>query len=353
MNVALTVADIASYLAVTGWARRPGTWRGASVWTREGDHEVLVPAADGMGDGESRIRGILRVLAETEGRGQDAISADIASPAADVQWYRTPDGGSGLAEARSVLEGAHEVLGAAARAVIEGPRPVFEGAHPKEVRDLLAGVGLSGPAGGPLTLRVPLEGEDPLGRRVLVLLQDAVLHARDAVATAGATGDLGAFDGVVAAGVSAELCAGLARFAGNGGGSSFETGFRWARSFPADLEPRAVAFEEGAGALLRRAGFRLRRLRFSGRASVTGAIGSLYDNGAQDRFRVQIVGEIEADGEAGARRSLWVRLPDGAAYDQAIAAHREGARVRAEGTLTAVSGRPELIAGHAGFRRIA
>ncbi|MGP3934699.1 hypothetical protein [Nonomuraea sp. KM88] len=50
MTRPLSVADISSYLAMTGWSRQPGEWRGAAVWVHEGDHEILVPGTDDLGD---------------------------------------------------------------------------------------------------------------------------------------------------------------------------------------------------------------------------------------------------------------------------------------------------------------
>ncbi len=378
MTVELSVTDITSYLAASGWVRQPGEWRGAASWVHEGDHEVLVPARDGMGDGERRIREILVLLAVVEGRSREAIATDIGSPMADVQWYRAvPDDAAGgsvsLVAALSALEGARDVLGAAARAVLAGPHVAFDGAIPREVRDLLARVRLApfGSADDVLTIRFPLADavpadladrvnpgmsepvEDPLARRVLLLLQDAVLHLRDAAGSVEGAGDLGVFDEIVTAGVSANLCAALARFAGPGPGQPFEVGFRWARALPAESPPRTVTFERGTGALLRRAARRLRRLQLAGPASVTGLIGTLYDDGSEDRFRVQVRGDVAMERGTGTRRTLWVRLPDSTSYDRAIAAHRDGRQVLARGALTTVNGRLELATGPGDFQQLA
>ncbi|GAB2861579.1 hypothetical protein GCM10022221_71640 [Actinocorallia aurea] len=335
--------DVTGYLAASGWVRteaRPG----ASVWVHKGDHEVLVPDDPALKDAARRLRELLSVLAAVEGRPRAAIAADIASPAADVQWYRTvPDGAheTGLTSALSALEGVHSVLAAGARTVLTGPRAAFDGPAPKAARELLARVTVARPSPDLLTVRIPLRVPDagPLGRRVGLLLHGAVTRLSEAAAA----GDLSALDGLVPSGVSADLCKALARFAGPDPGGPFETGFRWARSTPAPAPPATAVFGPGAGKLLRHGAFRLRRLRYTGAAEITGRITSLVDNGGQDRFRVHIQGEATgADGAA--RRALWVRLPDAPAYAQAMAAHRDGTPVRARGTLVTVNGRPELVA---------
>lgn len=359
MTIELSVADINSYLAETGWARQPGDWRGATIWVHEGDHEILVPSQDGFGDGPRRIREIIALLARLERRAGESIATDIASPTADVQWYRAPAAAMGeqlgLTTAVAALNSAQEVLSAAARAAFSGPRPVFDGTAPKEVRDLLARVqvGPIVPFDDSLTVRVPVKrdegGDSPLARRALLLLQRAVQLLLEATDAAGRTGDLRAFDEIVQNGVSANLCAALARFAGPGSGTEFEVGFRWARALPAATPPSTAVFEAEAGALLRRVAHRLRRLRQES-ASVTGLIGTLFDNGGQDRFRVQVHGDVTHE-EGRARGSLWVRLPDEPAYDLAVEAHRARRLVRADGTLRNVNGRLELTA--VSFTRLA
>ncbi|TDD18323.1 hypothetical protein E1294_24955 [Nonomuraea diastatica] len=60
MTRPLSVADISSYLAMTGWSRQPVIWRGAAVWVHEGDHEILVPGTDDLGDAPPPERGCAR-----------------------------------------------------------------------------------------------------------------------------------------------------------------------------------------------------------------------------------------------------------------------------------------------------
>lgn len=383
-----SVADISSYLAVAGWARQPDDWRGAAVWVHEGDHEILVPGTDDLGDGPRRVREILALLARIEDRSPEDVASDISAPMADVQWYRAPivprHGQFGLLDAVTALNSAQEALSAAARAALNGPRPVFDGGAPKAVRDLLARVWIGPivPSGDLLTVRIPLDrdrpgsdrdrpgsdregsgsdrdrpasdrdgfgsdrgrpGDLPLARRTLILLRRATVLLREATTEMRRNGgDISVFDDIVREGVSADLCVALARFAGSDPGTRFEVGFRWARALPSDVPASRVVFEPETGRLLRRVAHRLRRLHREN-ASVTGLIGTLFDNGGEDRFRVHVRGEV-AIGDGEPRSSIWVRLPNEAAYDLAVEAHRNRTPVRAHGTLMEVHGRLELTA---------
>ncbi|MGW0808194.1 hypothetical protein [Nonomuraea sp. NPDC002799] len=348
----VSVSDVSSYLAATGWVCQPEGWRGAAVWVHDGDHEILVPGADDLADGPRRLREIFSLLARVEGRSAEDIASDISSPMADVQWYSAPivpmNGQFGLVDAVTALNSAQAVLSAAARAALSGPRPVFDGTAPKAVRDLLTRVWIGPivPSADLLTVRIPLDNvnssEPPLARRTLTLLQRATLLLSEASVEVHRTGDIRVFDGMVRDGVSADLCVALARFAGPDPGTRFEVGFRSARALPSEVPEQTVVFEPESGTLLRRVAHRLRRLHRES-ASVTGLIGTLFDNGGEDRFRIHVRGQVSiGDGEP--RGSIWVRLSDEAAYDVAVDAHRNGILVRAVGTLMAVNGRRELIA---------
>lgn len=344
MNGQLSVADISTYLEHTGWRRHPESWRGAAVWTHQDTYDVLVPARDGMGDGELRVTEIVGTLAAVEQRPPDEIAHDIGSPLADQHWYRTFTGGlpSGFTTLRAglkALRGMVTVFSSAARAVVDGPHRAFTGKPSAEVGALVDRVELAPtrPGSYVFPVRVPL-GENPdLARRVSLQLLDATVAVRDAAAS----GDVTAFDGTVTAGVSAELCDGMQALAGPTG--RFEIGFRWARGLPSDLPGSTVTFPAGTAEIIASAANRLRHHGPSGEVIVTGAVESLHDQpNRADRWRIRVRGEVA--GVRGNRRVLWVRLPDRDAYHAAIAAHQAQQRVRASGVLSESGQRAELIA---------
>ncbi|WP_413756226.1 hypothetical protein [Streptomyces sp. MMBL 11-3] len=356
MTIPLKVDDIASYLADTGWERDPQGWRGASVWQHPGDYEVLVPARDGMGDSDRRVREILRCLCALEDRPAGDIALEIARPQLDKQSFRTfptghdPGYTSLLLGTQTVL-GVRNVLTAAARTVVQGPHFAFSGRPPGVVGDLLRAAELGPSRAGSYvveirvaadaTARTP-SGEQVTGRAVLVQMLEAVSVARAAVAADAP----GAFDETVTAGVSADLCKALSELSGSDRGEPFEIGFRWARSRPLDVPSHVVAFPETSGSLLHAAYLRLRDLKATGAATVSGVVEGLHDDpSGNDRWRIRVRGELSTEHAEPVRRAVWVRLPDQASYDRAITAHRERRVITVMGELSSVTGRVELVPG--------
>jgi hypothetical protein len=354
MTVPLTVDDIASYLAEMGWERDPRGWHGASVWQHQGDYEVLVPARDGMGDGERRVREILRCLSAVEERPAGDIALEIARPQMDKQFFRTFPAGhdpgytSLFLGARTLL-GIRDILGVATRTVVQGPHFAFAGRPPGAVGDLLRAAELGPSRAGShivevrvaagASARVP-GGEEVVGRAIVVQLLEAVSAAKAAVMA----DDPAAFDETVMAGVSADLCKALGALSGLDRNGPFDITFRWARSQPLDAPLHVVAFPETSGSLLLAAAERLRGLNASGVATVSGVVEGLYDDAAgNDRWRIKVRGELRTEQAEHARRAVWVRLPDQASYDRAIAVHRERRVITLTGELSSRTGRVELV----------
>ena len=356
MTIPLKVDDIASYLADTGWERDPQGWRGASVWQHPGDYEVLVPARDGMGDNDRRLREILRCLCAVEDRPMGDIALEIARPQLDKQSFRTfptghdPGYTSLLLGTQTVL-GVRNLLTAAARTVVQGPHFAFAGRQPGVVGDLLRAAELGPSRAGSYiveirvaadaTARTP-SGEQVTGRAVLVQMLEAVSAAQAAVAADAPA----AFDETVTAGVSADLCKALSELSGFDRSEPFEIGFRWARSQPLDVPSRVVAFPETSGSLLHAASLRLRGLNATGAATLSGVVEGLHDDSSgNDRWRIKLRGELRTEHAELVRRAVWVRLPDQASYDRAITAHRERQVITVMGELSSMTGRVELVPG--------
>lgn len=355
MTLPLKVADIVSYLAVTGWTRDPRGWRGASYWQHPGQYEVLVPAQDGMGDGERRVREILRCLSAVEDRPVDDIALEISRPLSDKQFFRTfpVDHDSGyipLISGVQVMQGVRNLLGTAARTVLQGPHFAFAGRQPAAVGTILRTAELGPSRAGSYVVEVRLaadvsapvpNGQDLTGRAVLTQMLEAVAAARTAVLA----GTKEAFDETVTAGVSADLCKALSDLSG-ADGTEFEITFRWARAQPLEARAHVFAFPELAGSLLQEAARRLRVLNASGPATVTGVVEGLYDDAAgDDRWRIKVRGELRTEQVERPRRAVWVRLADQVAYDRAITAHRERSVITVFGELSSTTGRVELVPG--------
>lgn len=354
MTIPLKVDDIASYLAGTGWARDPRGWRGASIWQHPDDYEVLVPAQDGMGDGDRRVREILRCLSAVEDRPMDDIALEISRPQLDRQFFRTFPAGhdsgyislfSGLQAVQSI----RNILGTAVRTVLQGPHFAFMGRAPGAVGDVLRAAELGPSRAGSYVVEVRLAsdmtvrapgGQEVDGRAVLTQMLEAVSTARSAVVADTPA----AFDDTVTAGVSADLCKALSDLSGSGRNEPFEISFLWGRLQPLDMPSHTLAFPATSGSLLQAAAARLRGMNASGPATLTGIVEGLHDDAAGgDRWRIKVRGELRTAHVERARRAVWVRLAGQSAYDRAITAHRQRRVIIAEGELSSTTGRVELV----------
>ncbi|WP_328615996.1 hypothetical protein OHS18_04205 [Amycolatopsis sp. NBC_00355] len=357
MTIPLKISDITSYLAETGWEREPDDWNGASFWRHPADFEVLVPAQDGLGDGERRVRDILRCLCSAEDRPIAEIALEISRPNLDRLLFRTfpadhDAGYTSLASGVQAVEGVRGLLGTAARTVVQGPHFAFAGRPPAAVGDVLRAAELGPARAGSYVIEVRLaadvpgrshDGEELTGRTVLVHMLGSISAAHNAVVA----GSPEAFDKTVTAGVSADLCQALSSFSARGRGEPFEITFRWARSQPLDIRPKVLAFPPASESLLRTAADRLRAVTASGAASVTGVVSGLEDDTASgDRWRIKVRGDLRTERAGQSRRTtVWVRLADQVTYDRAITAHRDGRRIAVSGELSSTTGRVELVPG--------
>jgi hypothetical protein len=336
------LADLAAYLRATGWRPTGETWRGAGVWGRDGV-ELLVPAQEDLQDNGTRVREALEIVAAREGRAVGEVAAAVRRTQVDAVVYRRAAAEPvPLSVGESILGGLHGLVRTAARAAVEGQHLRFAGRPPATVAGLLARSSLVVERAS-LAVLVPTDavpGTDRVsGRDVTAQLADAVAAAGGAAVT----GEPEAFDATVAGGVSADLCAALGDLAGADHREPFSLAFDWAVAEPAGVPARTVEFAAGAGAVVRAAAARLRRLDVRGDASVEGRVDGLHDEeGGPDRRRVRVRGLLRAGEYVSNGRALWVRLEGERAYDRMVQAYRSGDRVRAAGRLTSRDGRIEL-----------
>ncbi|MGD0605943.1 MAG: hypothetical protein ABSA53_20425 [Streptosporangiaceae bacterium] len=355
------VQDIQTYLRDNGWEHSL-TWRDAPVWSHVDGYELLVPPRDDLMDTDLRVRELLNVLAVAEQRSADDILVDIYAPLDDIQSFRTfpegmPPGFTSLKGGIRALHCVQSMIGIAARTVVEGPLPKFAGGVPTTASDLMQRVrlGPGHPGSYVFTVRVPVDApsqhadpgsraqpDEPLGRQVARQFYEAITAAN--AATAHATlGDLAAFDNTLTAGVSADLCLALSVLAGRQYEQSFDVTFRWSHGLHAELPASTVHFADGAGKIIRAAARRLRQVRISGAAEVTGLVESLHDQPeAGDRWRIKVRGDLTTQGGTAFGRTIWVRLDGQASYDRTIAAHQARHLVWVRGELSA-HGRLELV----------
>jgi hypothetical protein len=356
MTTPLTIADIVSYLTDTGWEREPADGNVASAWRHPDDFEVLVPAHDRMGDGEHRVRDILRCLTAVEQRPTTEIILEISRPHLDRLQFRTFPAGhdpgyTSLIAAAQTVAGIRALVRTAARTVLQGPHLTFAGQRsPAAAGDVLRATEVGSAQAGSYIVEARLAADTLAssrrsqrlsGRTVLTHMLDSVSAARGAV-LAGAPD---AFDETIGAGVSAELCQALSQFSARGRNEPFEITFRWARAQPLDTSKHVLVFPAASETALQAAAARLRKINASGSATVTGTVSGLEDDVATgDRWRIKIRGHLHTERtEQPLPTTVWVRLADQTTYDKAFTAHRDGRYITVTGELSSTTGRVELV----------
>lgn len=164
----------------------------------------------------------------------------------------------------------------------------------------------------------------PLARRVTERLRGSLTAARDA-AEQVAAGEAGAFDSVVRAGVSANLCEAVAGLLN--GAAPFQVGFTFAKTRPSALNYAKVGFDMSHAEILKDAA-----RKFRAAAPVYGARLFGFVRGL-DRREPQVSGIVRVRGYvAGGVRSVSAEL-NADDYDRAVEAHRTNASVIMEGDL--------------------
>jgi hypothetical protein len=357
-----------SYLVDTGWLLAEETWRGGSIWSRDGEYELLLPPNDEVGDVDRRKREVLKTLAEAENRSFGDVLLEVGSPFVDVQLYRThpsslPPGFTELKDGLRKLQGVSQLIRGAAQATALRPPREPEGwpaagSGQQLGSEILerAQIGLNGGDESAICVRVPVGHEDSERRvrAVLTRLHDIVRAAHSTTESARLNGRFDIFDGASSAGLSAKMCAALSDLSGPRREDPFEVGFRWGRGLVSVLPPSGFRFDPGDGQILRQAATYLGQERsFEGaRAVVVGVVRELHDDSERnDRWRIMVSGTLTPADRESRRREVWVRLPGPQEYDQAINAHRESRLVRVTGTLSAGrGGRSTVTASIGGFQ---
>lgn len=147
LNLALAVQthDLAAYLRANGWSElRPIADGAGTIWQRRTDgrtRQLLLPLDPSYDDYADRLQEALDRLAATEHRSPTAVIADLTAASSDSIRVRVarPDAADGtiaISAGLRVIEGARDLLLAAACAAVE-PRRVFGPTRPRQANDYL------------------------------------------------------------------------------------------------------------------------------------------------------------------------------------------------------------------------
>lgn len=361
---ALTPDEVKQYLASRGWQLRKETRLGATIWTHGAgaqESEVLVPRDRELRDYLSRIRDVIGTLATVEDRPEQDVLRDLSEPYVDKQYFRThpgtPSGTTPILSGIAALDGIHDLMEAAAYAVVRRPVPLLPSRKPSETVAFLRGVrvGPTSPGSYVVAAQVPLSVPDttlfdiepPFERRVLLKLYQALRAAQTAASEALRSDDLDAFDDQVENGVSANLCRALARLGGPDGDRRqprpFDVDFSWASGLPADVSTVPVRFRPESIRVLDLAADELGAIPPTGAAVITGTIKKTDRDDPSQPGQVQVRGRVQtSSGTHERERAIWMTLSPEQFNNLALRAVATGERVQAAGELSHTGKRMEL-----------
>jgi len=347
--------SIEVYLMAHNWEVKTRN-RLFSTWRRpdQGDPSafLFVPLSAGPADYEDRLRELVLRLAAVEERDIDAVVTNLRYATADLIRIglvspRVGPGELPIEDGRNLFDGARDLMLWAACAAVQ-PRASFGPRVPTVARDYLEGVRLGQTEKGSYVLTVisgvappeqqalvpddDVQLDTPFERRVTSRLMESLSATQSAAKlVVDEQADIGeTFEGVVDRGVSANLCAAIAKMAEEQAGSRIEVRMSCAASRPptATELPQAVTFPSSALPVLSDAQGVLRQLGPFDDVVVDGYVTRL--NRGKDEAAI---GSIVIDGDArGERRNIHVELPD-AHYHLAVKAHDDRYPVRIMGTL--------------------
>ena len=258
----VTPGGLAAYARSAGWTKAEPYGDAADVWNGESRPEVVLPRTDLLGDYASVVSRLVEIFAEVSGTDELATLRNLLEADHDVVRVRALEnaakGSVALDSGVKMVSHARDLLLAAACATVGDPQPVYRAGAHTQATEFVKRVRLGQTEHGSfvLSLMVPVppaiqppldeswepEGPEPLSRRILGRLVEALMAARSASERWNSGAGHHGFEEAVAAGVSANLCdavAGLIRRT-----RRLELSVTWAINRVARHSPARVAFSE-------------------------------------------------------------------------------------------------------------
>lgn len=353
---ALAPHDIAAYLATTGWVLEQQRGAASEIWrlgsATAPDARLLLPRDASYLDYRARLEDALELLQAMHEYTVEQLAVRVVQTRADVLYIRadqaTPDGSIPLNEARQLIDGAHQLLLAAACSTIR-PRAAFAGRRPEAAKafvadDLRMGHTQKGSfvitvlarLGQPSKATVPKKLWDdpeapqevvipPFQRRVMTTLATGLVAAASTTSTLSLTG----VEQGVERGASADLYDSLSKMTSFVGMRTLDLSFDWAPAEPQDADVAStVVFSREEIPQLAPARDRLKKKPDTVRESLTGQVIRLERGADKDEGVVTITGVVGK----GSLRNVRVSLK-GEQYAAAIRAHETRTRVTVAGEL--------------------
>jgi len=257
---AIEPPQVATYLQATGWNQESMIADKASIWIQQNDSgeklEVLLPLKPEFTDFHRCMRDVLEILEYAEDRSQLEILGDIVNYDADAIALRVPPplankGSIPLAENIELIQFLRDTLLWAASATIN--RQAYFREPPSEALAYLGQLRLGFSPQYPacfVTILSPIDsgysnGIVPFSRQVVKTWVQALEAIAWAAEKSLSTGNLSPFIGTEERGVSANLCAAIARIYDIIGNSSIEINLTWSPLLPLS-KPRQLIIPDRA-----------------------------------------------------------------------------------------------------------
>ena len=348
---AISTLSIHAYLKSQDWTRSDDLGDRGVVYIAADGNEVFAPGSDRLGDYAESVSSLLDVVARVEQRDELAVFRDLASSDRDVLRFRAPyaddDGSIDLTVGVELVEQCREALHAAACAAVAPKRSFRIGGNVKAT-DYIGSVRLGQTEHGSfvVTLLSPVPPlldlgrqaslwhdpeDEPFSRQVTIKLSEAAKALRTAISEVGRGGNIEAFEKVVDKGVSANLCAAVAKFVEDGKGLDFSV--TWARTRPTVRERMTAGFIPSDAEVLREAARVLRDREPRHNERIEGFVTALARDQAAREGRIRVKAIVD-----GKLTSVFAYL-DQEMYGKAVHAHRDRVVFALEGDLERVGQR--------------
>ena len=346
----VTPGGLVAYARSAGWAKAEPYGDAADVWLGESLPEIVLPRTDLLGDYASVVSRLIGIFSEVSGTDEVATLKDLLEADHDVIRIRTMDDANGsvaLDTGVEIVSQAREMVLAAACATVGSPQQVYRAGANKEAADFVKRVRLGQTEHGsfvvtlmapiPPTMRPPLDEswrsieEEPLSRRVILRLVEALQASRQAAELWNSGSGHQEFEAAVSAGVSANLCDAVAGLIGRA--NRLEVSVAWAMNRMPRRSPARVTFSETYRQPLEEAArtFRARAPRPGTR--LVGSVHKLI------RDQEEMEGVVALRAEIDGRIQSVAAVLDEANYGVAIRAHEARNPVIVDGDLERIGQR--------------
>ncbi len=342
---AISTASVHAYLKSQKWMRFKDFGDRGVVYELNDKFEVFAPGSHQLADYAEAVSQVISVLAEAEERDELAVYRDLAAADRDLIRFRAPDadedGSIDLDTGVDLVQQCRDALLAAACSA-SAPKRFYRSGSNAKATEYLKSVRLGQTEHGSfiVTMLSPVPPyleqigqqylspdfvEEPFGRQVTRTLSDATKAVKAAIAEVSRGGNIEAFERSVSSGVSANLCAAIAKFVSDGKGLDFS--ISWARTRPTAEVRARTEFVQSDAAILKEAAKVLREREPRQNERIFGFVTRLAREPDAKEGRVSISAFID-----GKPAAVSVVL-DQSLYSVALSAHKEGAEFVLEGDL--------------------